>query len=217
MRLFTFDCSQTYEEIYKLQKNLVQSRIEDKILDTLLLGEHPDVITLGRGSRPENLLETNGIPVVEIERGGDVTYHGPGQLVVYPVFKLNGSERDLHGYLRRLEEVLIKVLKTYDIKGNRRQGWTGVWVGEYKIASIGVAIRKWVTYHGFALNVLTDLTRFSRINPCGLPADVMISIEQLCTEKHPVMQEIQQSVLKAFEEVFDRSLVNASQVVKCNR
>ena len=117
-------------------------------------------------------------PLFEIERGGDVTYHGPGQLVGYPIFLLRDDERDLHVYLRNLEESLIRALARFDIAGTRKAGWTGVWnaAAERKLASIGVAVKRWVTLHGFALNVATDLARFAAINPCGLDAAVMGSM-----------------------------------------
>lgn len=116
------------------------------------------------------------IPVFEIERGGDATYHGPGQLVGYPILQLDGDERDLHAYLRNLESALIDVCADVGLEARRNPGWTGVWIGERKVASIGIAVRRWVTLHGFALNVATDLSRFAAINPCGLDAAVMTSL-----------------------------------------
>jgi lipoyl(octanoyl) transferase len=206
--VMTFD-GEPYETVYCFQKDLVERRVTDDLYDTLLIGEHPHVITLGRGTHEENLLETQNIPVVEIERGGDVTYHGPGQLVGYPIFKLREEEQDLHQYLRRLEEVLIRVLKHYNLQGERKSGWTGVWVGEQKIASIGVAIRKWVTYHGFAFNVSTDLEYFNRINPCGLSSSVMTSLQTLLPD-HPEanMEMVKELILQEFGTVFDRSFID---------
>ena len=137
------------------------------------------MITLGRRqSATANVLAPGDIPMFEIERGGDVTYHGPGQLVGYPIFKLDGDERDLHAYLRSLEEALIGVCADVGLAGRRNPGWTGVWIGERKVASIGIAVRRWVTMHGFALNVATDLSRFAAINPCGLDAAVMTSLSR---------------------------------------
>lgn len=198
-----------YERVYHQQKALVEQRIRCEIPDTLLLGEHPHVITTGRGSHMENLLATAGIPVVEIERGGDVTYHGPGQLVGYPIFQLRDGERDLHRYLRQLEEVLIRVLAHVGLQGRRNPGWTGVWVGEQKIASIGVAVRKWVTYHGFALNVAPDLAYFSRIHPCGLPGSVMTSMQALLPDAPGLTVPcVQVLVLQEMAAVFERTLMN---------
>lgn len=194
-----------YSEIWSLQKARVGQRLAGEIDDTLLLGEHWPVITLGRGSHAENLLSPD-IPVLEIERGGDVTYHGPGQLVAYPIFLLPKGQRDLHRFLRDLEEVVIVTLAAYGIEGLRNPGWTGVWVREadgelLKIASIGVAVRKWVTYHGLALNVNTDLAHFRQINPCGLQSQVMTSMEQILREK-PAMDNVKQKLVTAFEAVF---------------
>jgi len=181
MNLLTFTTSDPYEQIWQRQKELVEQRIQEDIPDTLLIGEHPPVITCGRGTHLENLL-TPDIPVIEIERGGDVTYHGPGQLVGYPILKLEGKNRDLHGYLRSLEEMLIQTLADFEIQGSTKPGMTGVWVGEKKIASIGVAVKKWVTYHGFALNVNTDLSKFAAINPCGFSSEVMTSMASLLSQ-----------------------------------
>lgn len=173
-----------YEVIWELQKSLVQKRLAGEIQDTLLLGEHLPVITLGRGSHSENLLNPN-IPVLAVERGGDVTYHGPGQLISYPIMMLPEEKRDLHRYLRSLEEVIICTLGRLGLQGERNPGWTGVWVREpgtgrlLKIASIGVAVKSWVTYHGLAFNVSTDLTDFRQINPCGLDSTLMTSLAAL--------------------------------------
>jgi lipoyl(octanoyl) transferase len=166
-----------YQDVWQLQKDWVAARQRDAIPDTLVFVEHPDVITLGRRlSAPANVLAPGDIPVVEIERGGDVTYHGPGQLVGYPILKLDGDERDLHLYLRNLEEALIGVCADLGLSGTRNPGWTGVWIGPRKVASLGIAVRRWVTMHGFALNVATDLARFATIHPCGLDAAVMTSL-----------------------------------------
>jgi lipoate-protein ligase B len=168
-----------FGEVWALQRELVGQRQRDEIPDTLILVEHPHVITRGRGTHEENLLATGDTPVFEIERGGDVTYHGPGQLVGYPIFLLRQSERDLHLYLRNLEESLIRAVGRFGIAGERKDGWTGVWTtgGARKLASIGVAVKRWVTLHGFALNVSTELARFAAINPCGLEATIMGSMQ----------------------------------------
>lgn len=168
-----------YEETWALQKRLVAERQADERLDTLLLVEHPDVVTLGRRVESRAHVLTADMPVVEIERGGDVTYHGPGQLVGYPIVRLDGDERDLHAYLRHLEDGLMRVAGELGLDARRNPGWTGVWVGDKKLVSIGIAVRKWVTMHGFALNVCTDLARFRSIMPCGLEANVMTSLAEL--------------------------------------
>ena len=163
-----------------MQQELVSARQRNTIADTLVLVEHPDVITLGRSAKTSNILDPGAMPVVPIERGGDVTYHGPGQLVAYPILLLREDERDLHRFLRNLEEAIIRTVAEFGILASRRPGKTGVWTADSadgrKLASIGVAVRKWVTLHGLALNVSTDLARFAAINPCGFDATVMTSM-----------------------------------------
>ena len=170
-----------------------------------MLVEHPDVITLGRRqSSQSNVVAPGGVPVFEIERGGDVTYHGPGQLVGYPIFALEGDERDLHAYLRNLEEALIGVCADVGLVGRRNPGWTGVWLGERKVASIGIAVRRWVTMHGFALNVATDLSRFAAINPCGLDAAVMTSLSREAG-REVTLDEVKPLVVARMASVFGRA------------
>ena len=173
----------SYGEALELQRRLAEERIAGSIPDTLLLLEHAPVVTLGRGWRGSSLpvepdaLRRRGIEVHEIERGGDVTYHGPGQLVGYPILDLQRHKPDLHWYLRQLEEVLIAALGDLGIPAERNPGFTGVWTRGRKIASIGIHVRQWVTWHGFALNVTTDLSAFDLIVPCGIPNVVMTSVE----------------------------------------
>jgi len=169
-----------YAAARELQLEIVGARQRGETPDTLALLEHPHVITLGRTrGAPANVLAPGDVPVIETERGGDVTYHGPGQLVGYPIVLLGEDERDLHRFLRNLEEGMIRALAELGIASGRRAGATGVWVGESKIASIGISCRRWVTFHGLALNVATDLAYFSRINPCGFNATVMTSVAAL--------------------------------------
>ncbi|MBT8491787.1 MAG: lipoyl(octanoyl) transferase LipB [Deltaproteobacteria bacterium] len=171
-----------YQAAYDRQLELVGLRQADEIADTLVVVEHPHVITLGRSQKAvANVLAAGEVEVVQIERGGDVTYHGQGQLVAYPIFKLlqERGEQDLHLFLRRLEDAMIATLARHDIEGGRVEGKTGVWIdGSRKIASIGIACRKWVTFHGLALNVNTDLSYFGRINPCGFSSAIMTSMEK---------------------------------------
>ncbi len=162
----------TYADAHALQGELVDARVAGTIGDTLLLTEHDAVITVGRASAREDALEA-GLPVIEVERGGEATYHGPGQVVAYPILALPEARRDLHRYLRDLEQVVIGVLAEFQVEGRRVEGQTGVWIGEQKIASIGVAVRRWVTWHGLALNVHTDLAAFKGFRPCGLEPSVM--------------------------------------------
>jgi len=195
-----------FGEVWELQRQLVAARQRDEIPDTLILVEHPNVITLGRGTHRENLVAPGDMPIFEIERGGDVTYHGPGQLVGYPIFLLRQSERDLHLYLRNLEEALIQTVEECGLLAGRRESWTGVWnrAADRKLASIGVAVKRWVTLHGFALNVATDLGRFAAINPCGLEATVMASMTSLLG-RGVTLDEIKPIVARRMGAVFGRA------------
>ena len=204
-----FTLEQSYESVYQRQKQWVAQRIADDIPDTLLVGEHASTITLGRGTEDKHLKKA-GFSLFSVERGGSVTYHGPGQLVVYPILKLQPDERDLHQYLRNLEEVIILTLAEFGLEGTRNPGWTGVWVGEKKIASIGVAVKQWVTYHGLALNIATDLSHFESIQPCGLPSETMTSMEALLNLSIN-QQVVTQLLLKHFERVFQRSLTESKR------
>jgi lipoate-protein ligase B len=199
-----------FAEVWQLQRDVLAARQRDEVADTLILVEHPHVITLGRGSHRENLVDVGDIPTFEIERGGDVTYHGPGQLVGYPILLLREGERDLHVYLRNLEEMLLRTLGDFGIAAGRNPGWTGAWTepaedrAPRKLASIGVAVKRWVTLHGFALNVSTDLARFAAIHPCGLEAGVMGSISGVLGR--PVaMDDVKGKVQRHFSNVFGRA------------
>lgn len=202
-----------FAETWALQRDLVAARQRDEVPDTLILVEHPHVITLGRGAHRENLVNVGDVPTFEIERGGDVTYHGPGQLVGYPILFLRPDERDLHVYLRNLEETLLRTLNDFGIAAGRNPGWTGAWTqpdagqAPQKVASIGVAVKRWVTLHGFALNVSTDLSRFAAINPCGLEASVMGSISSVLGGRPIDMAVVKRQVLGHFWEVFGRAPV----------
>ena len=165
-----------YQRALELQNALAAARLRDDIADFLLLLEHPHVYTLGRGADERFVLNPGDIPVHRVSRGGQVTYHGPGQLVGYPIVKLEGVERDVIRYLRRLEQMLIASLAALGIAAQRRPGLTGVWIGQEKIASIGVGFRRWVSLHGFALNVSTNLSFFDAIVPCGITGCRMTSI-----------------------------------------
>jgi lipoyl(octanoyl) transferase len=165
-----------YGEALELQNLLAAARQHDDMGDVLLLLEHPHVFTLGRGADERFLLNSADIPVHRVSRGGQVTYHGPGQLIGYPIVKLEGAERDVIRYLRRLEQTLIETLTAIGLFPQRRAQLTGVWLGQEKIASIGVSFRRWVSLHGFALNVATDLSFFDAIVPCGITGCRMTSI-----------------------------------------
>ena len=198
-----------YGEALVLQRRLAQARAGGQLTDDLLiLLEHPRVITLGRGARtanvrtPTELLASLGVQLYEVERGGDVTYHGPGQLVGYPIIDLGRHKKDLHWYLRRLEEVLVEALKSFRITSGRVPGYTGVWVEDRKIASIGVHVSRWVTSHGFALNVSTDLADFDLIIPCGIEAVKMTSVQRETGRTQSIV-EVAEAVARSFAEVFD--------------
>ena len=178
--------TQPYREVWARQLALVEARQKGEVEDTLILVEHPHVFTLGRKREShQNVLAPGDVEVIEIERGGDVTYHGPGQLVAYPIVLLEGDEeRDLHRFLRNLEEAVIRTCARAGVTADREPGKTGVWTtipsgARKKLCSIGIACRKWVTFHGLALNVTTDLSYFARINPCGFEATVMTSLAAL--------------------------------------
>jgi len=164
-----------YAEMHALQERLVLRRADGAIPNLLLTGEHEPVITLGRKT-PGGFPGAGAIPVVEVERGGEATYHGPGQLVAYPIVHLTEARRDLHRFQRDLEEIGIQVCRDLGLAAGRIEGKTGVWVGPKKIMSLGIAVRRWVTWHGLALNVTTDLAPFRLFNPCGLDGAVMTSL-----------------------------------------
>lgn len=165
-----------YGQAWELQKELAVRRAGDRIPDTLLLLEHEHVITLGRKTTPENF-RPQKVPVFQVERGGDATYHGPGQLVGYPIVKLDGH--DIRKHVRTIEEALVATVGRFGVQGGRREGHPGVWVAGRKLASIGVAVTDWVAYHGFALNVNTDMSFFELIRPCGLDPSSMTSMKTI--------------------------------------
>ncbi|MBI1730033.1 lipoyl(octanoyl) transferase LipB [Candidatus Acetothermia bacterium] len=203
---------QEYAETWALQKSLVAQRARGEVSDLLLLVEHPHVITLGRkNSNSASLLPqaSSNIPVFNVERGGEATYHGPGQLVGYPILKLEDRERDLHRYLRSLEEILIKTLGDFGLAGIRKEGATGVWIDQInprKIASIGVAVKQWVTYHGFALNVSTELSYFRLISPCGFDGSIMTSMENEL-QREVSSDQAKESLIPHIESVLQARIV----------
>jgi lipoyl(octanoyl) transferase len=199
-----------YQEALAVQEELVQARRDGEIPDQLLLLEHPHVITLGSSSQEKNLLlspeerEAKGIELFEVGRGGDVTYHGPGQLVGYPILDLKPDRKDLHRYLRDLEEVLIVLLSHFGIVSGREEGLTGVWVPQGKLAAIGVRISSgWITSHGFALNVDPDLDFFSSIIPCGIQDRSVTSMARILGRPLS-LDEVTSELVQNFERVFQR-------------
>jgi lipoate-protein ligase B len=197
-----------YGAAYQLQKKLHQQRVQGKVGDTLLLLEHPPTITVGKAGSIDNILvprETlhqEGISLYFVDRGGDVTYHGPGQLVGYPILDLSSRGGDLKRYVRELEEVLIRTLEDFSIKAGRDPQHVGVWIDQKKIASIGLSIREWVTMHGFALNVAPALEHISLIHGCGLKEREATSMEDVLGVS-PSLERVTESLLQHFSEVFD--------------
>ncbi len=196
-----------YEVVWDVQRQMVAQRQAGAIGDRLLLLEHPPTVTIGRRGGWNHIMATRqefeaaGVAVYEVDRGGDVTAHGPGQLVGYPILHLKGLRADLHWYLRQLEEVMIRVLDRWDIRAERADGRTGVWVGNEKVGAIGVKVARWVTSHGFSLNVGPDLSLFERIVPCGLAGYGVTSISRLVGYEVP-LDEVREVTALKFIEVF---------------
>jgi lipoyl(octanoyl) transferase len=207
-----------YEEALELQRHIARDRISGALpQDVLLLVEHPPVVTLGRASKGKHLiaspefLRSKGVELFEVERGGDVTFHGPGQLVGYPIVDLKRHRLDLHWYLRKIEEALINTLADYEIVAERNPSFTGVWTKGKKIASIGVHARDWVTWHGFALNVTTDLSYFDLMVPCGIDGVVMTSIARELGTDDISAQDVIERVSAKFAGAFDLTPVVTSR------
>jgi lipoyl(octanoyl) transferase len=205
-----------YAHALELQRATAKARLSGELRDdVLLLVEHPPVVTLGRAAQkahvvvPQALLAMRGVEVFEVERGGDVTFHGPGQLVGYPIFDLRNHKQDLHWYLRQLEESLILALQSYELVAWRNAGYTGVWVAPErprKIASIGVHARDWVTWHGFALNVRTDLSFFDLIIPCGIQNVEMTSMAREMGSDDVSLVQVLPDVANALGSAFERDV-----------
>ncbi len=202
-----------YKEAWGLQKETFEHRVKDKIPDVLYLLEHPNTYTLGKTADKNNLigseeyLSSNKISVYDIDRGGDITYHGPGQIVGYPIIDLNAWKPDTHKYLRALEETIIKTCAEYGIPGGRESKYTGVWVEDRKIAAIGIKVSRWITMHGFAFNVNTDLSFFSGIIPCGITDKDVTSIKKEIDEDLDI-NEVKTKLVKNFSEIFGYTSVN---------
>ena len=190
-----------YERTRAWQRGLVKMRKEGLARDTIILVEHPPVITVGRDGHEENF-ENIDIKPIYVERGGDVTYHGPGQLVVYFIFNLARRGRDLHLFMDRIQQGIIEALAEYDIVGRQDDEKSGVWVGKEKVASIGIAVKNWVTYHGAAINLNTNLDDFVQINPCGLESSVMTTAKKLLG-KSVSMSEFGQHLMNKYESIFN--------------
>lgn len=196
-----------YQEAWDFQKEIFSKRVSGEVEDFLLLLEHQNTYTLGKTAHRENLkgsddyLKENQISVYDIDRGGDITYHGPGQIVGYPIVNLNNWYKDTHKYLRALEEVIIKTCKDYSLNCERNPKYTGVWIGDRKIAAIGIKVSRWITMHGFAFNVNTDLSLFNGIIPCGIQDK---SVTSLSKELNRAIEipEVKEKLLANFKDVF---------------
>lgn len=198
----------SYRSVWDMQRHLHASRGRNEVPDILLLTEHEHVYTIGKSGDAHHLLadhdelKSGGLELVDVDRGGDITYHGPGQLVGYPILNLRDYYLDLHRYLRDLEEMIIRTLGHFGINASRDNAFTGVWVGGDKIAAIGVKASSWITMHGFALNVDPDLTRFDRIIPCGIFHKGVTSIRKVTGSTLP-MRDVQNAIVRSFGDVFD--------------
>lgn len=205
-----------YNDAHRKQKELHRQRVAGAIADTLLLLEHPPTFTIGKSGNLKNILISEekrlkeGIDLFFVERGGDVTYHGPGQLVIYPIIDLKDRGKDVGGFVRNLEKVTIRTLKDFGIHAVRDESHAGVWVGREEVAAIGLCLRKWVTMHGLAINVNTNLEHFALINPCGLPDRKATSISKLVGRRTPMKAVIKQFLLH-FANVFDNNLLMYSE------
>jgi lipoate-protein ligase B len=190
-----------YERALSWQRGLVKMRREGMARDTIILVEHPPVVTVGRDGHVENFDKTKCTPI-KVERGGDVTYHGPGQQVAYFIFNLTRRGRDLHRFMDDIQRGVIATLKAWGLSGRKDDQYTGVWVDQKKIASVGIAVKNWITYHGVAINVNTDLADFAQINPCGLQAEVMTSVKDLTGNNVP-LSEFSKVLIDEYSRVFE--------------
>ncbi|GIV45623.1 MAG: octanoyltransferase [Ignavibacterium sp.] len=196
-----------YKKIWDFQHQLHKLRVDGKIDDVFILLEHSNVYTLGKIAKREHLLVSpqklteEKIDLFEIDRGGDITYHGPGQIVGYPIIKLDNLYQDIHRYLRELEEIIIQTLKVYQIDGERHPKYTGVWIGNEKIAAIGIKVSRWVTMHGFAFNINTDLSYFGKIIPCGITDKGVTSLENILKKKISI-EEVKSHLIENFVQIF---------------
>ncbi|MDH3202670.1 MAG: lipoyl(octanoyl) transferase LipB [Myxococcales bacterium] len=201
-----------YDDAHALQKNLQAKRIAGEIADTVLMLEHDPVITLGRSTREQHVLaspdtlEAQGVSVREVGRGGDVTYHGPGQLVAYPIIDLNPDRRDVRKYVWSLEETMIRACADFGLDASRIEGLNGAWIEDRKIGAVGVRISRWVTMHGLALNVSTDLSRFDLIVPCGIQDKEVTSISTELGRQIGVA-EVMKPLARHFAELYDADIV----------
>jgi lipoate-protein ligase B len=192
-----------YSDTWKLQKKLQSKRILGEIEDHLLLVEHPPVFTLGKNASKQHIINNSeDVSIIQTDRGGNITFHGPGQLVCYPILDLNHYKRSITWYMRELEQLIIDVLGEYDIKASRKKGLTGTWVKDKKIAALGVRISRWVTMHGFSLNINPDLNFYKNIIPCGIKEYGVTSMAKIMGNEVPSMDEVKTKMTKHFTKNF---------------
>ncbi|MHC4711866.1 MAG: lipoyl(octanoyl) transferase LipB [Planctomycetota bacterium] len=205
-----------YDEVLDIQRDLVKAKKAGDERDFLVLTEHPPVVTLGRTAREENLkvprglLRERGVEAVEVERGGDVTFHGPGQVVGYPIIDLKRAGLGIGEFLRLIEGALIECLRRFGIEARRRKGLTGVWTDQGKVAAIGIAVSRWISYHGFALNVKRDVSGFDLIIPCGLAAEDVTSME-IILNRELSTREVGRAAAETFAAALDAEVVPAAE------
>jgi len=198
-----------YKKVWNIQKLIHQKRLEDKISDTLILVEHKPVITIGKGGKDNNilismkLLKEKGVEFYRIERGGDVTYHGPGQIVGYPIFNIKDGFAGIKPFIFKIEDAVISALDDFKIEGKKKERQIGVWTDNGKICSIGIAVQRWVSFHGFALNVNTDLKYFDLIVPCGLKGIRMTSMGEILKKEVPI-DEVKKAIERNFARIFNK-------------
>ncbi|MCF7825719.1 MAG: lipoyl(octanoyl) transferase LipB [Candidatus Marinimicrobia bacterium] len=190
-----------YEEAWEYQRQVHARRLAGEIADTLILLEHPPVYTFGKNADKSNLINARDAQVIQSDRGGDITWHGPGQLVGYPIINLEDHKKSVSWFMRNLEEVIIKTLQHFDITGERIPGMTGVWVGSQKVCAMGVRLSRWVTMHGFALNVRPDMSYFNGMIPCGITGKGVVSMQELLGSEITV-ETVAQPLILAFQTVF---------------
>ncbi len=206
-----------YADTWQLQRQLVIDRAANKIPDTLLITEHNPVITKGRGTEAANLLvspeklQEMGVALFEVERGGDITFHGPGQLVAYPIISLFSRDKDAHKYLRELEQVVIDTLANLGLTGTTKQGLTGVWIGDTKVCAIGVGVSRWITFHGLALNLNTDMKYFKLITPCGITKYPVGSLAEIAGKPFH-HDSVASSLINSIAKIFGYNKINNSNM-----
>ena len=195
-----------YEDAWEIQRQTHARRLAGEIPDTLILLEHPPVYTFGKNSDQSNLIDPRDAEVIQSDRGGDITWHGPGQMVGYPIINLEDHKKSVSWYMRNLEEVIIQTLKHFDLSGDRIKGMTGVWVGNQKVCAMGVRLSRWVTMHGFALNVRPDMSYFDGMIPCGIKGKGVVSMRELLGTEINI-EDVTPPLIQAFKSIFEFDII----------